>query len=594
MKVTEYTTTFENHSGYTKFFASYDYKMPNVSYCKAEKHVHYNKDYKGQYLTFVPLEDMRIAFWDAYNSLYLNWVSISGDTYYSLDGGYNWTLLPRKTYIDVPYGTKCMFKGNLQPHTTWGAGSFRTEGDCNVEGNFCSMTKMDNFMVTNDSNNYRDLFSGTSIISAAGLETAIKSGGNFQMMFYDCHKLSIPPKLTNLTKQFGSRTFWYTFAHCHSLTEVPEFNFPDMMLRSGCFDNMFNDCIGIKKTPSFTFTANPSYRQDDEGCQGMFEGCSGITEAGDITIDKVGQEVFGEMFKNCTSLEVAPKVTVTSGEVGFYGMWSMFRGCTSLKTAPDLSSITSLSSDGCYYMFADCASLEEPPLMPNVSVVNSETYQSMFRGCTSLKTAPDLSMVEKVNTNGMASMFADCTSLVNAPELPATSGSHYAYAAMFIRCTALETTPSVLPIKQFKASNGGAATSIYENMFAGCVKITESPIIEAESLYINNGRTPVEACFKGMFSGCTNLSKITVKFKSDVDTEKNQLTEWVRDVAPTGTFYMPADSEWTPPRNINGVPLGWNIETFEYEATLSPEPVTELEPEPEPTPSLNPKPESEP
>ncbi len=591
MKVTEYVTKFENHSGYTKFLASYDYEIPNVSYCEEENHVHYSKNYKSQYLTFVPLEDMRIAFWDAYNSAYLNWVSISGDTYYSLDGGYSWTLLPRKTYIDVPYGTKCMFKGNLKPHSTWGCGIFRTEGDCNAEGNFCSMTKMDNFMVTSDSSNYRDLFSGTSIISAAGLETAIKSGGNFQMMFYDCHKLSIPPKLTNLTKQFGSRTFWYTFAHCHSLTEVPEFNFPDMMLRYGCFDSMFYDCIGLKKIPSFTFTANPSYNQDNEACEHMFDRCSGVTEAGDITIEDVGYATFRCMYAGCKSLKVAPKLNILTGKVDHYGMAAMFEDCTSLEVAPELSGITELGMNACVVMFGNCTSLKTPPTLPRDPMGNMETYWGMFRDCTALETAPDMSHIERVSTRTMTYMYAGCTSLKNAPELPAESGGQACYYGMFSGCTALETAPSVLPIKKLIGSNGSAANYIYQNMFTFCKNLTKAPDIEAESLYNKYNTAGVEACFKEMFYGCDRLSEIKVYFMTDTDPEKDQLTNWVYSVAPTGTFYMPENTNWEHPTGYNGVPSGWEIKTFEYEPEPSPTPEPGPDPGPEPEPEPTPDPE---
>ena len=62
------------------------------------------------------------------------------------------------------------------------------------------------------------------------------------------------------------------------------------------------------------------------------------------------------MFRNCTSLTIAPELPATTLADRCYSY--MFNGCTSLTTAPKLPATT--LANYCYnYMFSDCTSLNE-------------------------------------------------------------------------------------------------------------------------------------------------------------------------------------------------------------------------------------------
>ena len=60
-------------------------------------------------------------------------------------------------------------------------------------------------------------------------------------------------------------------------------------------------------------------------------------------------------------------------------------------------------------------------------------------------------------------------------------------------------------------------------------------------------------CMTNMFAGCTNLSSVTVHFKTW--PTGTQLNNWLSGVAPTGIFRCPAE---LPDERGNGrIPEGW-------------------------------------
>jgi hypothetical protein len=94
---------------------------------------------------------------------------------------------------------------------------------------------------------------------------------------------------------------------------------------------------------------------------------------------------YGEMFANCTFLEVAPNLPAEYMAEYCYN-W-MFSDCTSLKVAPKLSSLN--LQPYCYAaMFYQCYSLNiVQDILPATKLAES-CYHSMFYNCSSLTTAP--------------------------------------------------------------------------------------------------------------------------------------------------------------------------------------------------------------
>ena len=71
-------------------------------------------------------------------------------------------------------------------------------------------------------------------------------------------------------------------------------------------------------------------------------------------------------------------------------------------------------------------------------------FAKMFVGCSALTQAPKLPATTLAD-NCYYTMFRDCTSLSSAPELPATTLADGCYNGMFYNCTSLSSAPA-LPV----------------------------------------------------------------------------------------------------------------------------------------------------
>jgi hypothetical protein len=142
-------------------------------------------------------------------------------------------------------------------------------------------------------------------------------------------------------------------------------------------------------------------------------------------------------------------------------------------------------------------------------------------------------------------MFSGCSSLVNAPELPATklltSTSTYAYRcyeSMFSGCSSLVNAPEL--------SATTLADYCYTSMFRNCTSLVNAPELPATTLKTS--------CYQSMFNGCSKLKEIKVHFTT---YHSNALTDWVKGVSATGTFYkltaLPEEF------GTNRIPEGWTV-----------------------------------
>ena len=139
------------------------------------------------------------------------------------------------------------------------------------------------------------------------------------------------------------------------------------------------------------------------------------------------------------------------------------------------------------------------------------------------------------------SLFQGCGGLVSAAllSLPATTLSNTCYASMFKNCTSLTAPPPL--------SATSLQTGCYKEMFAGCTSLTRSPKLPATTL--------ANQSYNGMFNGCTSLNNITC-----MATNRSAMqctTNWVNNVASTGTFYKNSSTTWS--RGVDAVPTGWEI-----------------------------------
>ena len=121
-----------------------------------------------------------------------------------------------------------------------------------------------------------------------------------------------------------------------------------------------------------------------------------------------------------------------------------------------------------------------------------------------------------------------------------TTLTNYCYRAMFSYCVSL-TTPPQLPATTL-------AQGCYWYMFEACA-ITEAPELPATTL--------VKECYGNMFNACTNLNNIKCMATNVASPPTSALTNWVINVAATGTFIKDGNTTWS--RGNSGVPNGWTI-----------------------------------
>lgn len=165
----------------------------------------------------------------------------------------------------------------------------------------------------------------------------------------------------------------------------------------------------------------------------------------------------------------------------------------------------------------------------------------------SLINKDNFSKLNTLTTPGTFSgMFKDCTSLRYADklELPATTLAEYCYYGMFAGCTSLFYTP-LLPATIL-------AQNCYRSMFNGCTSLTIAPELPATVLQSN--------CYRSMFEGCT-LLHLVVLSATDISAS-DCLTNWLNNVAATGTLYYDKNSITLQVDSGSGIPVGWG--TIQY------------------------------
>ena len=194
---------------------------------------------------------------------------------------------------------------------------------------------------------------------------------------------------------------------------------------------------------------------------------------------------------------------------------------------------------GCFYnlfdgdgTLTDSSSLSLPRM-----TLQPKCYAGMFQGTYSMTTTPvlpALTMAERC----YGSMFSGCLGLTTAPSLPATTLATDCYSLMFAHCDNLVNPPAL------QATT--LAEGCYYQMFRGCGRLVQAPELPADYL--------TQYCYCGMFDSCVSLTSIRVY--ADYNSASDCTTDWLKDVAPTGTFYNLGSATYTS-SSVSGIPSGW-------------------------------------
>ena len=162
--------------------------------------------------------------------------------------------------------------------------------------------------------------------------------------------------------------------------------------------------------------------------------------------------------------------------------------------------------------------------------IMSLIYGDNFIGQTALSSSYNFVGIFK------GSKVVDASNLI----LPATTLASSCYSNMFYGCTSLATAP-VLPATIL-------ADSCYRNMFQNCTSLTAAPVLPATTL--------AKSCYYYMLYGCKSLSYIKC-LATDISVSSSS-TNWLKNVAATGTFVKPASMTlWSS--GASGIPSGWTV-----------------------------------
>ena len=262
-------------------------------------------DWEKQYLTFIPVE----------NAVF-NWTqnAVGGHLEYSINGGQTWvTIANGKSTPTITAGSKVMCRGNLEPSSSDGIGTFSASGNYNAYGNIMSLLYYDNYY--------------NSQLDSTKHEYAF-----YKLFESDTHLLSAP-LLTSTTLVHGC--YGYMFDGCTSLTTAPAL--PATTLASGCYSFMFYNCTSLTTAPDLPATTLTDY------CYSyMFEGCTSLTTAPELPATTLETSCYRSMFQDCTSLTRAPELPATTLETNCYR--NMFAGCTRLNYIKCLATNISASN----------------------------------------------------------------------------------------------------------------------------------------------------------------------------------------------------------------------------------------------------------
>ena len=306
-------------------------------------------DYSKEYFTIEALKNTTIR-------LHKNTTSGKKRSVVFSRNGKTWSrLVTQGDRIDYEYdnvelsaGEKIYIKAADWPIvTTSDYVYFTSSSNINVYGNANSIIDI-NFKTSNIMRKYMfyKLFYELPIVDASNLVLPSTPGDySYQSMFENCAQLVYPPKKLSGTK-VGLYGCSYMFKGCSSLIDVPDL--PATTLDGYAYSGMFENCTSLTVLPKLnhitTITYWAPFRYTFSGCQSIkdarWDKYGGRLLPNHLTVTG-GGSAYELMFNSCSGLKYAPELTETSPHTGEYN--KMFAYCTSLYTL--ITHATSLGSN---------------------------------------------------------------------------------------------------------------------------------------------------------------------------------------------------------------------------------------------------------
>ena len=444
---------------------------------------------------------------------------------------------------------------------------------------------------------FRSMFSGcSSLTTTPALPATTLASHCYESMFQGCTSLTTAPALPATT--LASHCYLSMFVNCHSLTSV---DVTATTLAENSCQLMFSGCTGLKNATlrATTIVIN--------SCIDMFINCSSLNSITTYTSDvsatnclqnwTSGVAATGTFYNNGSAsyvknsasgipsgwTEVKPidyfyleNVDSQSGNVSFKFTgkpssstiqqieWSKDKtNWTPVTLVADTTTNVPVNANEKVYFRNDSGKLSSSMYIylsfggdvphntggdvntlldyttDTTTLSTNYIFARLFYNDTNLRNTSNLTLgYTTLGNYCYKGMFSGCTSLTTTPALPATTIANNCYQGMFSYCTSLTTAPA-LP-----ATTLGSYS--YSEMFTNCVSLTTTPALPATTL--------PSGCYKMMFSECTSLDSVTI-YANDISAS-SCLTDWLYNVAATGTFYNLGSATY-PTDSTSGIPTGW-------------------------------------
>lgn len=157
-------------------------------------------------------------------------------------------------------------------------------------------------------------------------------------------------------KSIGDHGLDYAFNTCSSLTSVELPSTPISVGTYGCREAFSKS--GIKAVENLSLSGIDQY-----GCQGMFLSCADLEKVDGLSAESLSEYALSGMFSNCSSLTSVQDLHIDNSEdtnkkTGVSRCDGMFEGCTSLLSVGGMIK-------GLYgqrqlrYMFRKCTALKD-------------------------------------------------------------------------------------------------------------------------------------------------------------------------------------------------------------------------------------------
>lgn len=373
----QYITLFSEHDDYNSFKEGQNYLTPNVSVCIEEEHVHYERDYEREYLTFKAIEPTTFSF-------------SQNNIQYSLDKGKTWTTLTAgQSTPQIGARKTIMWKQTgLVPDVSNGIGTFSSTGKYKAYGNIMSLYYGDDFYgerdLTGKPSAFRRLFQNNGsqgIVDASDLilPATILSDSCYRN-FFNSAPSSVDSELLYAPKIL-----------------------PALVLSTNCYQTFFQKCVKLITCPKLPATTLAESCYSD-----MFNACRVLEYPPELPATTLAESCYYRMFRTCYNLKVVPNLPATNVAIGCY--YEMFAYCSSITSVPEILPALTLQHD-CYRgMFARCDSLQTASIKLPATTLAEACYHSMFSNCANLLSGPELSN-ETLSAHCYRFMFEACTKL---------------------------------------------------------------------------------------------------------------------------------------------------------------------------------------